>query len=300
MKRSCPAVYAVVLNWNDAEHTIKCVESLNKVEYSSLEIVVVDNGSTDDSVERLHSQFDNILIVPSNYNRGFAGGMNLGISESLERGADYIWILNNDVLIDDPGVLSDLVTELRNKPDIGILSPFIREYPNTDKIWFEAGRIDLTDGDVGHINITRDDFNNRIVETDYVPFCGPLIRTDLIREIGLLPEDYFLYYEDADYCQSVREHGYRICTVLSSHICHEANASSGGTFDPIFSYYRSRNRFLFAKWNAGDQFVPTKYGWWVVKAVLHRMLYLELTAAKAILEGGLDGILGKSGKGPYP
>jgi GT2 family glycosyltransferase len=293
-----PTVHAVVLNWNDADHTIKCIESVQNIDYPNLNIIIVDNGSTDDSVERLQTALENVLLLASNRNRGFAGGMNLGVSEAIEAGTDYVWLLNNDVVVDDTTVLTQLINKLESNQNIGILSPLIREYPNTDEVWFAEGRIDLTDGDVGHVG--RENLNEGLITTDYVPFCGPVIRDTIFEELGLLPDEYFLYYEDADYCISVREHGYRVCTDLSCHICHEANASSGGTFDPIFSYYRARNRLLFSRRHAGDKFVSSKYSWWVLKAVIHRLLNGEINSARAIIEGGIDGVKTASGRGPYP
>ncbi|ELZ87910.1 glycosyltransferase family 2 protein [Haloferax volcanii] len=297
---SQPKVTAVILNWNDSERTLFCVESVRDCQYSNLDLIVVDNGSTDNSKQQLESQLRQENLIINEENLGFAGGMNCGISEALADGTDYIWILNNDIVIEDSGIVQQLVDVFESNDEVGIVSPLVRKHPMTEQVWFSRGEVNFSNGDVGHSNIDISSINRELLQSEYVPFCSPLIRSEIFDEIGLISEDYFLYYEDADYCQMVVNEGYRIVTAVNSVIFHEVNVSSGGMFSPLFSYYRARNRWLFSKKHGNENFNVLLYLWWVFKAISHRILYQEFASAKAILQGTLHGLAGKSGKGPYP
>src|SRR3990172_1401868 len=120
-----PLVYIVVVNWNGWEHTVRCLDSLRLLDHPTHRVIVVDNGSTDGSLERIRAFDPDIELIESTKNLGFAGGSNIGIRLALERGADYLWVLNNDIVV-EPDTLSALVSVARSRPGIGVIGAAVR------------------------------------------------------------------------------------------------------------------------------------------------------------------------------
>src|SRR5579872_3284426 len=120
MNKRDPLIFIILLNWNGKKDTLACLESLQKVRYSSFQTIVVDNGSTDDSVHAIRTRYPEISLIETGENLGFAGGNNCGIQYALEKGADFIFLLNNDTEV-DPDILTSFVSACDNNPQIGIL-----------------------------------------------------------------------------------------------------------------------------------------------------------------------------------
>ena len=115
-----PNVYIVVVNWNGWQHTVRCLDSLRKLEYPNYRVVTIDNGSTDGSAERIRAAHPDVELVESGRNLGFGGGSNIGIKLALDRGADYVWVLNNDIEV-EPDTLTSLIAVARSRPGIGVV-----------------------------------------------------------------------------------------------------------------------------------------------------------------------------------
>ncbi len=219
-----PKVFIIVLhykNWND---TNECLESLKKIDYDNFEIIVIDNDKE---------------------NRGFAGGNNIGIKQALKKGAEYILLLNNDTVI-EPNFLKKLVEVGESDKEIGILGPMIYEY-GTNKIHFAGGRINWLCTKGIHLNPKSQVLNPK--ETDYITGACMLVKREVIEKIGLMDEDYFLYFEDVDWCVKARKAGYKCVLVPKAKIQHKVSASTKAeSFSYI--YYHFRNGLLLAKRNA--------------------------------------------------
>lgn len=216
---SSPKVFIIILhykNWND---TNECLASLDKLEYNNFEKIVIDNDKN---------------------NRGFAGGNNIGIKQALEKNTDYVLLLNNDTIV-EPDFLKKLIEKGESNEKNGILGPVIYEH-NSKKIHFAGGKINwlYTKG----IHKTKE-----VLETDYITGCCMLIKRKVIEEIGLMLEDYFLYFEDVDYCLKARKRGFKCIVVPKSKIWHKVSQSAlQGSFSYI--YYHTRNGLLLSKRNA--------------------------------------------------
>lgn len=301
MSETPPKVVSSILNWNNYEDTAACLESLRDLSYPSHEILVVDNGSTDGSGDRLSREFPDVTVVKSDENLGFAGGHTLAIEEALETGADYVWVLNNDVLVSSSDLLDELVARFRADTSLGALSPLVRRYPNTDAVWFSQGRVEAKAGAAWHTNDAS--FGEGLVrDTEYIPFCATLFPTEVFEEVGPLPDDYFLYLEDADFCRRLLESGYDLAVDTDVEIHHKGSASSGGKVSPTSLYYIARNRWLFARrWADGitPTFVRNYLRWLTLQAV--RCVYHNRPAGfSALVRGTRDGWYGTTGQGPYP
>lgn len=312
MSDDTPLVTAVLLNWNNYSDTKRCVESLSELDYDDLRILVVDNGSTDGSGERIESELPAADLVYTGENLGFSGGVNVGIERALDDGTEYVWIVNNDTLYPDHDVLETLVRTAERRQSVGLVTPLLRKYPNTNEIYFERGYVDDRSYNAGHYNgrysvldlrfhtnVTDVHGDHSVVQNDYVPLCSALVGREVIEDVGLLPADYFLYYEDADYCVRIAAAGYDLLTHLECEAYHRGEGSSDSYALP--TYYCTRNRFLFARRHRSvDAGFLLMALWRMFATASYYLAHGNLDVVYAALLGTYHGWNGKTGRGPYP
>ncbi len=249
-----PAITIVILNWNGGEDTYSCLDSLQEVTYSNFVVLLVDNGSTDDSLERVcASKYKYPLtLIKNGSNLGFAEGNNVGIRAALDAGADFIMLLNNDTVM-APDCLARLMDVAANTPDAGVLGPRIFYMDPPDVAWFDRGvwnpetlRFDFPGQGDREADLSTDP-----VETDYVCGAAMLFRSDVARRIGLLDSRFFLVYEESDWGFAARRAGYKCLTVPAAKIWHKIGASFGSEESPLRSYFTARNHLLWVEKNRG-------------------------------------------------
>ena len=210
-----PKVFIVVLNYNGKDCLSKTLSGVFKTDYPNSEIILADNNSTDGSFEAAKINFSKIIFIKNSQNLGFSAGNNVGIKYALERGADYILLLNYDVET-ERGFLAPLVEAMKKNKNIGIGSPVILE-ADKKTVWFSGGKINWLAMKTAHKknNIAQNYFGS-----DYISGCAMLIRKEVFKKIGLLDEDYFLYYEDADFSARAKKAGYKLLVSPKSRIVH--------------------------------------------------------------------------------
>lgn len=220
---SDPHIWCIVVNWNRADDTIDCLTALKHSIYPDLTVVVVDNGSTDDSVSRINVAHPDILLLKSEENLGFAGGNNIGIRYALAHGADYVWLLNNDTK-PDPEALSALAAKAKSDRQIGAVASicYYANAPSTVQAW-GGSRVNLWIGYSGLSLIPRDDD-----WFDSLNGTSILIKRSALEDVGLLDEGFFLYWEDTEFCLRLRKKGWRIAAARDSRVLHKVRASTGG------------------------------------------------------------------------
>ena len=218
-----PQVSCVVLNWNGWADTIECLGALHECRYPSLNVIVVDNGSTDDSVARIKAAHPDILVLESGKNLGFSAGNNIGIRYALAFGADYIWLLNNDAR-PAPGALLALVAKAASDRTIGAVASicYYADAPSTVQAW-AGSRINLW---IGHGGLCTEHHTDDWF--DSLNGTSMLVARAAIENVGLLDEGFFLYWEDTEFCLRLRKNGWRIAAAPDSHVLHKVNASTGG------------------------------------------------------------------------
>lgn len=217
---SCnPLVYILVLNWNGWQDTVKCVDSLKSLVYPNFRIVVLDNCSTNDSVIRIREAHPDITLIETGANLGFAGGNNVGIRYALEQGAKYIWLLNNDAIV-EPTALTALVEVAEDDPKIGVVGSalFYMDSPNKVQAW-GGGQVSLITGRASHLLAPG--------ELHYITGASMLLRGEALGREGLLDEGYFMYWEDADICFRLRRVGWKLAVAEKSLVFHKESASVG-------------------------------------------------------------------------
>lgn len=214
-------VAAIVLNWNLPDDTIRCVESLLASTHPRLEIIVVDNGSTDDSVTRLRGRFGTeIEVLETGENLYFAGGANKGISRGLELGADWLLVLNNDTIA-DTGLITALLEEARGLGDPAILAPVIYYLDCPRTVW-DAGSVWPWWSPLP-VPLQVPDSARKVT---LCTGCAMLIRADAAQWLGGYDSAYTMYYEDADFCMRAREAGYTVAIVPNAHLWHAVSRSA--------------------------------------------------------------------------
>lgn len=296
--RPKPRVFIIILNWNGWRDTIECMESLKKLDYPNYEIVIVDNGSTDESPQILPQKFPKIKLIETGKNLGFAGGNNVGIKYALEQGANYVMLLNNDTIV-DKNFLKELIKVAETKSQIGILGPKIYFHDEPNRLWFGGGKINkiLTRGT--HINYGKIDKNGKNPKiVDYITGCCLLAKREVIEKTGLMNGDYFLYYEDADWCLGARKKGFKCVLVPKAKIWHKCSRSAQEG-SPSYIYYHSRNGLMLARYN-GSFFIHLaaylQSFWILAKQIIKLAIPSKRVWAKAVIRGIWDFYRSKVGQ----
>jgi len=240
-----PVVYLIILNWNGCEDTIACIESCRKVSYPNLEILVVDNGSTDGSGTLIRERFPDLEMILNRNNLGFTGGNNVGIRCALDAGAHYVVLLNNDTVV-DPQFVTELVTVAQSDRSIGMLCSKMYFFSRPDVLWYAGASFHPWLGWGRHRGFNERDRGqfDQVEETQRACGCALMVSQQLCREIGILRDEYFCYCEDLDWGLRARKAHYRIMYVPASRIWHKVSRSTGGTGSGLSHYYYIRNMLL--------------------------------------------------------
>lgn len=264
-------VYAVLVNWNNHQDTTRAVESL-LVQDAPLEIIVVDNGSADDSEAQLRRHFgETVCVIQSGANLGWAGGCNIGIRRALSAGASYVWLFNNDAVA-APDALGALIDCAESNPQAAACGSLIYAFDAPETIHFAGGGISLWRGITWHQaegTIDRGQFT-RVQPVDYITGCSLLLRTQVLVQVGLLPEAYFLYYEDSDWCLQARRAGWQMLLVPASRVWHQQgnSAREKDGLSPTHAYYDTRSNLYFIERHCTSWQRLSALGWFTVRKTI--------------------------------
>jgi hypothetical protein len=237
-----PKVIIIVLNYNGYDDTLECLESLKKLNYSNYEILIVDNGSTDGSIEILKNAFPEITLIETGGNLGFAGGENVGIRRALAEGAECIILLNNDTVA-DPEFAGKLVEVSKRDKKVGILCSKVYLFDKPEVIWYAGGSFNPWLGWGRHrgYGICDDGQFDRVEETVRPCGCSLMVTKEFCERVGLLDEDFFCYCEDVDWGMRAKRAGFKVFYVPDSKVWHKVSKSVGGAGNAISIYYNVRN-----------------------------------------------------------
>lgn len=307
-------IYIIVLNWKNADDTIECIKSLFAMEYKQFRVVICDNNSPDNSYNKIKKEIlnitsedlaskklveltkesslkhkvneinDEIYLIQTGRNLGFSGGNNVGIRFSLSQNdCDYVWVLNNDTLV-ERNALSIAIPFMEKNKNIGICGSKI-VYMNDPNIVQSIGgaynKFLMTTKNIGNgLNVNDLIDKATYAEIDYVIGASMIFPSKVIRDVGLLCEDYFLYYEEIDICNRIKNAGYEIAVCPEFIIKHRVGASTEEGRSDIADFCSVRNRLLIA-----NKFHPHSLALvWLslIFVFLNRLKRKELNKAKNV------------------
>jgi hypothetical protein len=266
-------VFIIILNWNGREDTLVCLDSVRKINYPDFEVVVVDNGSIDDSVKVIRKTFPEVAVLETGENLGFAGGNNVGIRYALEQDAEYLFLLNNDTVV-DPQVLGGFMEASSSVGQEAIFGAKIYYFAEPNKIWYAGAKWNGKNSHFTHVGQDCTDDGkkfNVLSATDYACGCAFFVSARLLQRIGLLDEKYYLTFEETDLCYRAKKMGYESYFVPEAKVWHKVSTSFGGGDSPLYSYFLMRNKLLWAKKN-----LPFSQRMMLYRNVYHDLLYYVL------------------------
>jgi GT2 family glycosyltransferase len=216
-----PLICCVVVNWNGWRDTVECLNSLERQDYDNLQVIVVDNGSTDDSSRRIHEAHPWVTLLETGSNLGFPMGCNVGTRLAIERGADYVWLLNNDT-VSPPDTTTKLLGAALANPKAGAVGTVLHylQDPSQIQAW-GGGRINLWTGYVYHFKKPT-----RFEKNAYLTGASVLLPRRVCEEVGILYEGFFMYGDDSDLCIRIQRAGYELVMAEDTCVLHKEGASS--------------------------------------------------------------------------
>ena len=296
MHRECE-LSIITINYNGLKDTCELIDTL-PLEDESIEVIVIDNASTQDEATQIEQRYPQVKVIRSKENLGFAGGNNLGIQVAHGK---YLFFINNDTLLgSEKGIVNSekfasafqpLINRLESDPKIGIVSPKIKFSWGENLIQY-AGYTPLSSITMRNRAIGCGETDNGQYETPhttpYAHGAAMMIKREVVEKAGLMPECYFLYYEELDWSVMIRRAGYIIWYEPACTIFHKESQTTGQN-SPLRTYYLTRNRLLFAKRNINSPYKYVTYlyliGLVALRDVIKYTLQRRPGLAKATLKG---------------
>lgn len=287
-----PVVTAVVVTFNRRDVVLKCLDRLLNAAAVPTHVLVVDNASSDDTAQVVRTAYPRVTVIQTTENLGPAGGFERGMSEAAQLDCNWIMVLNDDCFV-EPGTLRHLLDVAEHADDtVGIIAPTFREgdKDHLGHVWRHLPVSVLSDP-VGHLA--------RPVDVDMVTFSGPLIRSDLVRCLGAPRGDYFIMWEEWEYCLRLRRRGFRVISVPGCYIEHPGGGSLGSP--PWREYYQARNHLRTVL----DRRDVVDILFWFgreAKIVTARALYANQKTVRIRLRlvGAVDAVRGRMGRTVTP
>lgn len=243
-------ILIVLVNWNGKKDTLECLSSLQNVTYPNFTTLVIDNGSSDDSVTSIRARFPDVPIFETKKNLGFAGGNNVGIEWALKKDFDWILLLNNDTTV-DPSFLHEFMEATKKEPKAKILGAKIYRYHDPDRIDHLGGVWNPAIGEFESLGFAKTDDQasyEQMLPVDYVCGAALLMHRSVPERIGSLENNFFLFWEETDFCTRARRAGMEVWTAPKAKIWHKVSSSfTGGK--PQMHYFWWRSRLLWVHRN---------------------------------------------------
>jgi GT2 family glycosyltransferase len=268
-----PRVSIIILNWNSYEVTLDCLLSLRKIDYPNFEVVLVDNGSVDESSEKFLANAPEIQLIRNATNLGFAGGCNVGMRDALRRGTDYVLLLNNDTIV-APDFLSQLVRIAESDVKIGAVSPKVLFFDHPDRLNYAGGeqRPWRLFPRVFGLRQLDDGKYDKIREVSFLTGCAFLIKAEVVSKIGVMEEIYFHFYEDIEWSLRVLKAGYKTFYVPAAKIWHKEHyVTDRNQGNGFIEFHLARANMIFARKHLPLKLWPLKmpfFGAWMTYRTL--------------------------------
>lgn len=257
--------FIIILSFNGGKDIIECLKSLKR---KTAEVAVVDNRSTDNSVELIRKNFPRVKIIENKKNLGFARGCNVGIRYALKQGAGSVVLLNPDTVVEKRFLRSFLKPLLKNRADI--VAPVIKFKRAGEWVYDLGGKVNWWLGRPKHLESNKK--GDRKQEVDYVSGCAMLVKQPVFEKIGFLDEKFFLYFEDVDFCLRAKKAGFKIAVEPKSVVVHKLVESKKKPFKQQLHLLKSN--LLFIKRHVLFWRKPLAISYWwllLVKIIIGRL-----------------------------
>jgi GT2 family glycosyltransferase len=306
-----PKVIIIILNWNRAQDTIECIDSIKKLLYENYEIIVIDNHSNDSSPGLISERYADVTLINNSRNLGFAGGNNLGIKCAAEKGYDYLWFINNDLIVDEEslGALIGMASKVKR---LGMISPVIYYHDWPTEIQFCGSYVDWDQGKIVYPPRKTLDIDGRFSEGKDVCLWGTalLVKKELIETIGGLKDSFFAYWEDTEYSLRAIKAGFKNRVCESAKVYHKGVPPEVSPVreNDYYFYYMTRNKYLVDREyfeNNSKSSLFRNYIAYMLEMMAHCKYYEYREGVDACLEGAWDAMHGMFGewdkrkKAPY-
>ena len=261
----------IVLNYNGARDTLECVESLSVIQFPKV-IYVVDNASTNADYELVKKKLEGkVILIRTEKNLGYAGGNNLGIKRALADGCDYICVLNNDTE-STMDFLTPCVKKLKEDPQTGFVGPAIIDY-TTGKVQSSGAMVSLFTGESKLLNFgLSKKLLKKEIDCDYVGGACIICSRKTIEKIGYIPECYFLFYEETEWCIKAKKENMKVLCLGDTTVQHKGSVSIN-KINGLNEYLMNRNRVAFIRRNCNHKiFAYAGYGWLIATELGRRIL----------------------------
>jgi len=296
LKDSTPTVAAVIVNWNQRDLLLEAVESVVNSSYADTKVIVVDNASSDESVDAVRQAFPEVEMIVNDRNLGFAEGSNQGLELAIKEGIEYVLFLNNDATLDGEAI-KKLIDLLERKPEAGAAAPYIFYYDRRDVIWYGGGEVSLWRGRIGH-RFLRRRFNadkHKAKTTDYLTGCVFIARTEVLKSLGGFDTSIYLYSEDVDLSLKLRKAGWQLWVQPDAKAYHRISVTSGGELSPFKAFHRARSNIVIVKrWAEWWEFPTLMIGGLLAGSIISARLLLQgrVKMVISIWRGIISGLLG--------
>lgn len=268
----------ITVNFNQPEVTIDFLKSVKlHLENSPVEIIVIDNGSREDHGENFIKEYPGLIYIRSAKNLGFAGGNNLGVKQAK---GDYLLFLNNDTEV-TANLITELTRELDENKEIGLISPLLLYFDAPDIIQYAGftpmNYLTCRNSGIGSMEVNQGQYNNQSRETGFCHGAAMMCRSADLDTVGLMDDNFFLYYEELDWCEKFKRAGKKIWFTGRTQVYHKESLSVGKQ-SSIKTFFMTRNRMLFIRRNTG-----------LLNTVAFSLYYILLACPKQILAYLKDG-----------
>jgi GT2 family glycosyltransferase len=286
-------VNVVIVAWNQLDKTKECIQSILNQKKVEVSIILVDNGSTDGTTKVISELFPTVYVIQLKNNKGPTKGYNIGLRKAIAPDIDFIFLINNDAIIDEI-CLSILINRFLENPDAGLVFPLMLYKKIPNKIW-AGGNIRkglFSEKDLFG-NALEDDISLSHQKIINAPFCGVMFSRFVFEKVGFLDENFILYFEDADFCERVRVAGMNLYIEPKAKLWHYVSSSTGGQFNPIERYWMTRSGTMYyLKHNKYKNlvFFFIFFSFSLFKVSVKYLIYLKFNLLKAIWNGYFDGL----------
>lgn len=280
-----PKTAVIILNFNSYNQTIECIESVKNITYPNYEIIVVDNNSKDDSLQQIKGSFPDVILLKSRDNLGYASGNNLGIKYALEKNIEYICILNNDVAV-DRNFLEPIIKTLMDDKNAAAAGPSICYYGQDDVIQAMGGNINLYTGlpTMKFKGKKQSQVKEDMVSVDYLGGACFVVKAEILKKIGLIPENYFLFYEETEFFLNIKRQGYKLISIRDSRVYHKVSGTIS-KYKGLSYFFLNRNRIIFVRRNARLYHKFIFFFYIILETIGRMILRGELSLFKYYYEG---------------